>query len=224
MHTPAPNRLYLRGGWIAIALAVLVWTSTFFLLYLPGNRELGQIGPLGDWVAGLTAPFLSIAGFFMIYAAFRQQSTGTATARQEFLLQRFETVFFQLVQLYHQNAQTIQDSYGKQVQEDFFEAAHRFLKKHLNQRGDLESLQRIYASFYEQHYNRIDHFVRHLLFCIHFVHHSNAFDSLGDQEAHAERDHYLRILQAQLSTEELVLLFYHSLCDPTGYQRAFVRY
>lgn len=219
MSTPSNNnnQIYLRGGWIAMLLALVVWITSFVVFYLPGKRNFSEIGPLGDWVTGLTAPFLSMAGFFLIYAAFRQQSSATEAARHEFLLQRFETVFFHLIQLYHQNVQTIQDSYGKKAQEDFFEAAHRFLKKRANNKPHFEALSIAYQEYYAQNYNHIDHFIRHLLFCINFVHLSNTFDGFDSQEARREREHYLHILQAQLSTEEMILLFYHTLCDPTGY-------
>lgn len=203
------------ASWLAIGLAFGIWLWTYLHFHLKGGMDFHKIGPLGDWVTGLTAPFLSVAGFLMIYAAFRQQASDTQSAREEFSIQRFESTFFQLIQLYHQHVNSIQQSYAQKAKEEFFEAAHRYLKKQISNSQDPEKIQEAYVHFYRKHFNYIDHFVRHILFTLNFVHHNQVFSDLKD--ADQERERYLGILRAQLSTEELFLLFYHTLCDPTGY-------
>ena len=211
------NRLYLIGGWIAIVLSLFVWLLTFYIFHVQGGKSFHEIGPLGDWVTGITAPFLNIAGFFMIYAAFRRQGADAEQARGEFHLQRFETTFFHLIQLHHQNVHTIQSSYTKKAQEDFFEAAFRYLQRRYSSTDNSEQIRIIYADYYTQSHNYIDHFVRHLLFTFKYVMETTAFGKDIRKEVELERKRYLGILLGQISTEELLLLFYHTLCDPTGH-------
>lgn len=211
------NRLYLIGGWFAIGLSFFVWLFTFYVFHLKGGQSFHEIGPLGDWVTGITAPFLNIAGFFMIYAAFRQQGSDAEQARGEFHLQRFETIFFHLIQLHHQHVHSIQTNYSKKSQEDFFEATYRYLQRRLSATETPSSIEEIYADYYKQTHNYIDHFVRHLLFTFDYVLETSAFDQTDQAVAKQERMRYLGILLGQMSTEELLLLFYHTYCDPTGY-------
>ena len=214
MKAKQNNQLYLLGGWLFILASVIIFVWTWYFIYLPGGKNLNQVGPLGDWVAGLTAPFLNVAGFFMIYAAFRQQSKDTDATRQEFHLQRFEQTFFQLLNLYHQHVNAIRLQYSRKYNEDFFDATHQFLRKSLSEKTDFEELQEAFGIFYEKNYQQVDHFIRHIRFTLEFVHLSTAFDDQTEVDAQAERKKYIDILATQLSSGEQELIFYHCLCQP----------
>lgn len=216
------NRLYLIFGWLSIGLAILCFLYSYFTKYLP-TQDIQQVGPFGDWLAGVTAPFLNLAGFFMIYAAFRQQSADTQATRHEFHLQRFEGTFFHLIHLHHQNLHAIQLNYGKKSREDFFEASYRYLKKTALDEQAPHTIEQKYGEFYEDNYNLIDHFVRHLLFSIQFIAFSSAFEGEPAHIAQKERQKYADILSAQLSTDELFILYYHCLFDPGKYAQSYTK-
>lgn len=155
---------------------------------------------------------------YSVPAAFRQQSRDTAETRQEFDIQRFEQTFFNLVNLHHQNLNTIEQRYRQESSGDthFFAAAFRFLEKHSGPEAGPEARARTYQSFYRQHYNHIDHFARHLLFSMQYIQQSQHFEGHPHLKGEEERQKYLNILQAQLSTDELTLLYYHLHFDPAG--------
>ncbi|MEZ4851042.1 MAG: putative phage abortive infection protein [Bacteroidia bacterium] len=212
---PTPSfRWILWLGWLSISLSFLIFGLSYQWMYLPGTRPIGEIGAIGDWVAGLTAPFLNLTGFFMIYAAFRQQSRDTVDTRAEFQVQRFENTFFNLINLHHQNVNAIQHNFTKKSREDFFEFTHAYLQKALQDNRQLEKVQKAYALHYENNHNLIDHFARHLLFSLHFVHLSRAFEDHPTLDQQEEKNSYLNIMISQLSTDELFLLFYHTLFQP----------
>ena len=201
-------------GWISIGLSFLIFGLSYKFMFLPGTKPIGEIGAVGDWVAGLTAPFLNLAGFFMIYAAFRQQSRSTIDTRAEFKVQRFENTFFNLINLYHQNVTAIQNNFAKKSQEDFFEFTHSYMNKALHEDASLEKAGKAYARHYDNNYNLIDHFVRHLLFSLNFVHLSGAFVNHPDLNEEEEKKNYIDIMVSQISADELFLLFYHILLHP----------
>ena len=202
-----PNLIYLAGGWGAILLAALSFGLSYRYLYLTGST-FQEIGPLGDWVAGLTAPFLNLAGFFMIYAAFREQRRASQETRAGMTLQRFESTFFQLLSTHHQNVQAIQQSFSRKSHEDFFEAAIRFLRCGQFSGLHTQDMRDRYAEFHEQNYSQADLFCRHVLFMVHYIHHNGSLPEVADRD----QRHYLDILLAQLAPDELLLLFYHTFC------------
>ncbi|RMG70668.1 MAG: hypothetical protein D6722_08370 [Bacteroidetes bacterium] len=209
-----PNLIYLAGGWGAIALAGLTFGLSYRYQYLTGS-SLQEIGALGDWVAGLTAPFLNLAGFFMIYAAFREQRRASQETRAGFTLQRFEATFFQLLSTHHQNVQAIQQGFSRKSHEDFFEAAIRFLRCGQFAGAHTQDIRDRYAEFHEQNYSQADLFCRHVLFMVHYVHHNGELPEVTDRD----QRHYLDILLAQLAPDELLLLFYHTACLDSPFTR-----
>lgn len=212
---------YLRLGWLSISLALLVWLLSYLWGFRGANLGLAQVGPLGDWVGGLTAPFINVAGFFMLFAAFRQQSNDMEEGRREFLTQRFESTFFHLLNLHHQNVSAIRLQYTRKSQEDFFEATHHYLVRQTTAEPDTDLFE-LYQRYYQRNYNLIDHFVRHLLFTLQRIDLSQAFRNLPEADARDEKQHYVDILSAQLSADELFLMFYQVLCDPGQGLQAFV--
>lgn len=211
------QNLYIGLGWLLILL------SGGLLLYLGWLRNYLHIGgenPVenwADWSGGLTAPLLSIAGYFFIYAAFRQQSRDSQEGQKRFLLQQFETTFFNLISLHNQNVSDIHQTTSKHV-ENFFALAHSFLESQSSKDTSLAYVSRLYEQqFYAKHYNHIDHFARHLLFVLTFIDETSA---LGDTEkGKAEKQRFVNILLAQLSTDELFLLFYHCMSMPDVLQQ-----
>lgn len=133
-----------------------------------------------------------------------------------FEVQRFEQTFFNLLNLHHQNLSALEQRYHQESAGDthFFGAVFRYIDKHSAPDHSPVKRSKAYLSFYTQHYNHIDHFVRHLLFSVQFVLNSQSFEEHPRIDTESERTKYIDMLQAQLSTDELSLLYYHVHLDP----------
>ena len=217
------HRFYIALGFFFVILSLLAWFLTFRLYaangYPPAKEELSMLSQWGDWIGGVTAPFLNVAGFIMIYVAFRQQSVDSRANQLEFQIQRFESTYFNLIQLHHQNIQHIQNSFlkSRSGESHFFQFARNFLLKNANQNFSIDKIRQLYLQLYEKNYNYIDPFARQLLFMIDYVMNTKAFQDHPSLDSEIERAEYLKILIAQLSLDELTLLYYHSLFDPSGF-------
>ncbi len=118
--------------------------------------------------------------------------------------------------MHHQNLSALEQRYHQESAGDthFFGAAFRYIDKHSAPDHSPEKREQAYLSLYQQHYNHIDHFVRHLLFSVQFVLTSQSFDEHPRTHPETARKQYIDMLQAQLSTDELSLLYYHVHLDP----------
>lgn len=177
-------------GWSFVLLAFVPLFFTRWLLPQLQDPALGGLSNVGEWVGGITAPFLNLAGFVMIYVAFRQQARDGEA-------QQFDQTFFQLLNLHHQNHTTIQSSFrhGGSGSNNFFQHTREFLSR--GERGKTE--REVFEAFYAKQYDHIDLFVRHVLFAARYV-----LDNHLLQPRH--RAQYLELLRTQLSTDELFLL------------------
>src|SRR5262249_47750284 len=81
-------------------------------------------------------------------------------------------------------------------------------------------LNLIYWQFFRQVQEYVGHCFRHLYHIVRFVHESNVITS-------DEKQLYVRLLRAQLSSYELVILFYNCLAEGLGagkFERLVIRY
>jgi hypothetical protein len=205
--------------------------------YLTGHAVPGELGTVGDWVGGTSAPLLSLAGFFLVLAAFyAQQAELTLTrremkhTRQEFKAQnstlkrqRFENTFFNLLQNHHQ----IVDSLGRgsargrqkiyDVYNHLFTMRHQILEN--QERGQYKSVGRdlihllvVVPAVFDEADEDLGHYFRNLYHLVRLV---DSSPLLSDQE----RVLYSRIIRAQLSAREQVLLFYNAMIDGRGHPK-----
>ncbi|RMG70673.1 MAG: hypothetical protein D6722_08395 [Bacteroidetes bacterium] len=184
-----PNSLFLVLGWAFVLLAFAPLLIPQWFEAQAATMKVDQLSNLGEWVGGITAPLLNLAGFVMIYVAFRQQARDGES-------QQFDQTFFQLLNLHHQNHNTIQTSFrsGQSGSRNFFQFACTYLKN-----AEASKAEAPFATFYAQQYDHIDLFARHALFAIRYV-----LDSHLLQPRH--REQYMQLLRSQFSTDELSLL------------------
>ncbi|QJD83539.1 hypothetical protein [Cohnella herbarum] len=93
------NKL-LKGAFIALIVAGVGPIFTV-LLYKYIDEDIAKVGPVGDWLAGSTVPFLTLGAFLVAYATFKSQKKELELSRLEFKKQnemldkqRFENTFF----------------------------------------------------------------------------------------------------------------------------------
>ncbi|WP_193726668.1 putative phage abortive infection protein [Paenibacillus guangzhouensis] len=205
----------------------------------PTHKELG---PIGDWLGGTSTPLLTLAGFLMILASFivqRQQllNSQKEVHEQKYTLgrQRFDSVFFNMVQLHNEIVKSMEYTelkYNPLNYTDFHNKipVHKSGKERLielvNDSGIVSNIatkQELMDKF-EKLYNKNDdllgHYFRNLYNLIKIIDESediiryNADTGELDMDmTDRERKRYIRIIRAQLSFSELILIFFNSLTE-----------
>lgn len=253
-----------RPDWpltIAIILMVLGVISIFFpYTEIDGFRifkykiEIGKYGELGDFVNGISTPFISIAVFILLYKTYKSQKqelhdTRVLLSEQNETLtnQQFETTFFNLVTLHHQIVNNIDfdssvdvEMYDRETDGEpeilkgrdcirkfyqIFVTDYRNWeseeKKTATERTtfkaelERELISSAYGSFYGEHETDIGHYFRNL----------ESLIKLVDQSKVNNKDFYIELINAQLSTYEILLLFYYCLwTDDSNMKKLVIKY
>ncbi len=183
----------------------------------------GKYNELGDFVGGITAPFLSLVAVVLLYLTYMSQKQELRESRKLLQIQtetldkqQFENTFFQLLSVHSNlvNSIDLRDSKNKSLiiseGRDCFEIFYRKLRSaiHLEalkakeEKVELASLRTTmvgYNSFFKEYHSDIGHYFRNLYHIIKFVHNSKI----------KNKKDYTNLVRAQLSSFELVLLFYN---------------
>ena len=202
------------------ALAV----SVVILLTAIGVNALGKdLGTFGDFIGGTLNPVLTFLTFMGLLITIVLQQTELRESRVELSRsatalesqldatdrQNFETTFFQMLTLHNTIVSSIDLVYtrseSKQHGRDCFEKFYEnFKDAYLFVGGDdeQEHLQQAYDRFWKDRQQDLAHYYRYLYNVLRFVH---------DYEGIKNKAAYVKLLRAQLSDYELVLLFYTAL-------------
>jgi len=211
----------------ALSLAVIVWIAASILVYL---GKIDKSGQFGDFVGGTLNPILSFVTFMALLVTIVLQQTELADTRKELAAstqaleaqlksldrQNFESTFFQMLSLHNTIVSSI-DLTGVQKSSsrtnsrgrartlgrdcfkyffanyrDAYEAAYRISDQR-------RRLQKAYDEFWDRRQQDLAHYYRYLYNVLRFVH---------DYEGIEDKHRYVKLLRAQLSDFELVLLFY----------------
>jgi uncharacterized membrane protein len=216
---------WLAGGGITIAVMVLLSYAIRF-----GGRSSGepeQWGQFGDYVGGILNPIFSAIALIALLATFALQVTALRLSIQELKTsadalskqtaslskQTFEATFFQLLRLHNEivNAIDLVASDGRTTKgRDCFRVFLARLEKELrinaaDQRYD--NFVAHYEVFYIEHQHELGHYFRLLYNIVKLV----------DRTEDIDRRFYTNLVRAQLSSAELMLLFYNGIstwgCD-----------
>jgi hypothetical protein len=225
--------VFLALGVFAIGIA-----SPFILSRVHPNASPEKLSQLGGWLGGTSAPLIGFAGFLMVLAAFMLQREELGAQREELQLtreefheqnttlrmQRFENTFFNLLRFHYD----IVEKLGRvdESSRQFFGRMYNALET--RQGYDLDRKRKgtfdpdmsdsalfIEVSFPEvfiENQADLGHYFRNLYHILRFVHTSPVLTT-------SERQFYARIVRAQLSSHELVLLFYNALPPSHGYPK-----
>ncbi len=215
--------------WVLVVFALYAASLAWFVLS-KDSISLSETGVLGDSFGALTALFSGLA-FAGVVITILLQKDELALQRRELELtraelhgqkeqmqaqnatlkkQNFENTFFELLRLQSEitNSIDIRDGgeilNGRDCFERFYSRLMQFIN-HARDKGkkdfDVGLLNMAYGNFYEANESDIGHYFRTLYNVIQFVHEGDVDD----------KRLYTNLVRAQLSTFELVLLFYHCL-------------
>lgn len=225
---------------ICIAIAwILAWVLT--VSFIPEDSKGMSRGEFGDMFGGINALFsgLALAGIIFTISLQRKelklQRKELKSTREEFSIQnetlkrqRFENTFFQLLNLhqeivgkldYDKHFSRAVFKYAKGVLNRQFSIVKEYNLKEIgiqeNSSKSIEDIKgEIYEGYYEGFYLKyfesvLSHYFRNLYHIFKYVYKS---DLLSPDD----KEFYSKIIRAQLSPDELILIFYNSLIDGLG--------
>lgn len=216
--------------WTVIGLvAFIVFTWVALGLYASDRPEPGEFG---DMFGAANALFAGLAFGMLIYANWLQrielrlqrreleQTRTTLEGQKEQLeaqnrtlqKQNFEDTFFQLLRLHNDIVGSIDIGKGERttIGRDCFAAFYKQLQnayvENLRERKEgvvavQVRLSEVYSKFYQRYEHELGHYFRSLYNMVKFVKNSNVTD----------KRLYTNLVRAQLSSFELILIFYNCL-------------
>lgn len=230
----------------AVWIAVGLYSRDILLLFsdaawLTWRSDRGQIG---DAFGVVNALFSGLAFAGVIYAILLQREDLQLQRRELELTrgelegqkkqlelqnktmskQAFENTFFQMFSLHVEDINSQRHPYGQRVREgrEVFEALWHELREDINQalkekKEPIDCARDAYHGFYVKRNHLIAHYFRRLFQIVSFV------DSSDIDER--EKKRYTNLVRANLSRDELLLLFYNCLTNyGEGFKPLVVKY
>lgn len=200
---------------------IVIYKKHFSGDYLTDHAAWGQFG---DFFGGTLNPILAMLSLFAILGALiiqsRELSHSTSALREQsehLNLQAFENTFFSMVLLYNENVKTLdleetekKDVYSQgrgafRILQLRLKGNYETVKKYYSAgRDELEVIAQAYKIFCADNDRFIGHYIGSLESVVEFI----------EVRRPTSREQYYSIVNAQLSFNERILVFYHSLtCD-----------
>lgn len=214
-------------GLIIVIVALFYFGAGAYMWFHYFRTNPSFAGTFGDMFGGITSFFSAVTVVLVFYASRLQKQELDAT-RQEFIeqnettsLQRFETTFFNLLQLYNQIKKEVSFSPGTAVKLSLhegsptrYEGARAFdlLNRYWNKRFKTDKYQTQYTGgnkvFFEMQYNdgldrdmEIPHYYSHVMNTFIFI--------MEGGLSKKQTDFYAKIFTTLLSPVEVALLYYY---------------
>lgn len=228
-----------NGLIIAIILLVVAILMLFFPYFKLNNFRIGEFkiiipeyDKFGTFISGVTAPFLSLAAFVLLYLTYKSQKEELADSKKILKeqnatqqTQRFETTFFNLLNLHHSIVNNMDlkitgkrtdqwkgthwyETEIKKGRDCFltfysgFQTAYK-KQKSTNNNSEIIIVKEAYNDFFDKHVYDLGHYFRNLYHLVKFI----------DKSQMIDKQMYVSLVRAQLSSHELLLIFYNCVSD-----------
>ncbi len=199
-----------------------------------------KAGEFGDFFGGTLNPFLTFLTFMGLLITIvlqqselretRRELKRSATALESQLkgtaLQNFEATFFQMLTLHNTIVNSLdvklRSGDGTARGRDAFKEMYSSLNDRYKEAkirntelmddepsAEITNLKNAWARMWDEHQSNLGHYLRYLFNIIRFV------DESGDEQIGfiPNKARYMKLLRAQLSEHELMMLFYNGLTD-----------
>jgi hypothetical protein len=215
---------------LLVGISIAIFILVFYRLYFPGQvlSDHSKWGEFGDFFGGILNPsfaFLALLALFITIIIQSRQltiSTKELFASVEILkeqskaitLQNFESAFFQMIHLHND---IVKDIYledpdsedGKLLGRDCFKTLYEYEFKNdyeecfrkIKNHDEISIIDSSYDIFFQKYQAKVGHYFRNLYTIIKFI----------DQSDIENKKFYADIVRSQLSSFELILLFYNCL-------------
>jgi Putative phage abortive infection protein len=215
--------LLLLGGSCMIIIFFALLPPFNFWTFKMSDLKSNIFADYGQFISGFLGSVISLVTIILLYKTLNEQ-------RSQFLMSNFKSNFYSLLENHRAILDSIGDSvfdgYPEDYGSDFFcdlaeriaidfegttrthfvDSTEKELKPKFPKHTDLKSLEKLKA-IYEYYYNifqsDLGHYFRNLYHLVRFIENGNIDDP-------TKREH-LKILRAQLSNYEILLLAYNGL-------------
>ncbi|HZH11151.1 MAG TPA: putative phage abortive infection protein [Microvirga sp.] len=228
----APNVIDTLYSFFVAAIALITGVVLVGMLLLPA-LGIAILGPAGDYFGGFLNPLLTLLTFTgVLYTVYLQRmelaENRAETERQGRSLarQNFEATFFQMLTIHNGivNAIDIQKTQGLKNGRDCFRTFRTRLRDLYNSNrsqysSEEDAIRDIYNVFWDRSRQDLGHYFRYLFNFVRFV---DDFDFSFESNPVEAKLRYMRLIRAQLSDYELIILFYNCLSSHGGEFKTYV--
>lgn len=230
---------FTKWAWAFVIIGFVVAGFGILCYLFPCISGKLTLNELGDYLSGSVASAWSLAGLFFIYVAFIGQKQQLINQQIEILYsqaeikatrfelegqkeqlveqnktlrqQRFENTFFQLINNHNSIVDSIDlrkwspktNSYSISSQgRDCFEVFYKRIKSECKNDFTIKNTLDAYMLFYNQNQADLGHYFRNMYHILKLI---------KETDFITNKKRYSSLLRAQLSSYELVLLFYNTL-------------
>jgi hypothetical protein len=196
---------------ILCGIVILVWISWHFVIVWLTDGKTIELGNWGDAYNILTTLFTGLAFAGLVFTILLQ-TTQLNDSEKDQATQRFENILFQMLNSLNQIIDSIQFGSGQgrdafknmyiDLDYNYIRADRSAFKIPLDEDTEKAIIER-YASFYDVNQANLGHYYRTLYWVFQFINRSNMTD----------KQFYSKLVRAQLSSEQLLLLFYNGFLD-----------
>jgi hypothetical protein len=218
-------------GLFYLFVAALSVTITIFIAALVIEISGSDLGTFGDFVGGTLNPILTFLTFMGLLITIVLQQTElqetraelsrSATALESQLKaldrQNFEATFFKMLAL-HNTIVNAMDVHRKSSDTlhgrdcfRFFFTSYKSIFEENTTHEELNRIKNSHIAFWKQFQQDLAHYYRYLYNLIRFI-----------DESEVEKVRYMRIVRAQLSDYELLVLFYNGLTPKATKFKAYI--
>ncbi len=203
-----------RGALFVFTLIALSFMAAMFVIAIVAQMHTeGGLGTFGDFFGGILNPIFSFLTFVGLLITIVMQQKEIREAKASTEKQSFESLFFQMITIHNSivNGMDLrtravsnppiaaQEFHGR----DCFPRFYLHLQQEIERAKKGKSSQPIedgYAKFWERDRKDLGHYFRYLYNMIRIV-----------DESDVDTRRYMKLLRAQLSDYELIILFYNGL-------------
>ncbi|CAM3346181.1 putative phage abortive infection protein [Empedobacter stercoris] len=218
---------FKNTAYFSLGLAILIFIiysvlliTNGYLFDLKGKFSIENASKIGPFVSAFVGVFLTFASTLLIIE--NLNLTRINNDKNQILTQKnqFESIFFNLLTQQRQIKESIKTKVEftkheivlDSIENNFFDNLCLRLKidsdnKDLKKLSELETL---YGKWFTIYNAELGHYFRHLYHIVNFVH-KNSYFELSKDEKYLKSYDYIKILRAQLSNSELVLLSLNAL-------------
>lgn len=218
-------RIALLSAVLGLIMIFIPWNSIDDFHFGNYKFDIDSYANLGTFVGGISAPFLSFSAFILLYMTFMSQKKELEETRVIFKnqsdtleKQQFETTFFNLLNLHHQivnnielsiiknkigaqfgESEIIEKTEGRDCFKIFFVKYSEIYKNTEKDDKYKNMIETSYEKLFDEYQSYLSHYFRNLYHIYKLIANSEITD----------KKNYSSILRAQLSSYELLLLFYN---------------
>ncbi|MFG6496252.1 putative phage abortive infection protein [Fictibacillus sp. UD] len=206
---------YITGKTAIIIVFVFILIMILFIFF---QREfMGDNGPVGDFINGVTTPVISLGALIAAVLAYNSQQKQLREQKIQIDKQRIETQFFQLINLHNEIVNSMQCNFVDKDPSDsnlslaqgrsYFREVYKKLMDLFNEFRDKPEKNRYYLIIQQidnEEHDQLYHYFRNMYQLFRIIDKNNG---LLDEK---EQEDYISIIDAQLTYFEKQLLYFNT--------------